>query len=69
MKTLEAHNFLYNYVKQAVKGIKFLCKDSYTGDTHPDWKRFQYLETGVGTNVYTQVEGKGNAWFLISRHP
>lgn len=53
------------YVKQAVKGIKFLCKDSSTGDTHPDWKRFQYLETGVGTGVYTRVEGGENAYIDI----
>lgn len=48
-----------NYLLTAKAGVRFLCLDSSSGDTDGKLKRFQLLETGVGTNNYYEViEGR-----------
>ena len=51
-------SFLY----QAPKDRFILCKGSTSGASHPDRLAVWYLETGVGTNTYTQISSGTNAF-------
>ena len=54
-----------NYLFTAKAGLRFLCKDSSSGDTDGKLKRFQLLETGIGTNNYYEVIEGDSAYIDI----
>lgn len=39
----------------ATAGRHILCESSTSGATHPNWLAIRYLETGIGTNQYTEI--------------
>jgi len=51
--------------KTAFKDRRILCKSSTAGATHHGWLSVIYLETGVGTDAYTEIVPGSNAFVDI----
>ena len=48
--------------KTAYKDRYILTEGSTSGQTHPEWLAVKYLETGVGTNQYSEIVTGGYAF-------
>lgn len=48
--------------KKAYKDRKILCESSTAGKSEHGWLSVKYLETGIGTNEYTEIVSGDNAF-------
>ncbi len=67
MTKMRRNEELYNSAgtllsKTAYKDRYILTEGSTSGQTHPEWLAVKYLETGVGTNQYSEIVTGGYAF-------